>query len=300
VRRPGRSARTLLPLAALLAAGCASEARPVRTEAQAPPPATAAERPAAAAGTWAEGGEAPDLAPVFGGASGTVVVLDGRTGRTVRHDAERSRRRMSPFSTFKIANSLIALETGAIPGTDFRMQWDSVRHPRSALFPGWYRDHDMRSAMRGSVVWYYREVAKRVGPERMEAHLARIGYGNADVSGGIDRFWLGSSLAISAEEQIEFLRRFHAGELGFSPRTTQAVKDIIVLEETPEYRLSGKTGGGYVDGQALGWLVGYVERGGEVYFFALNMDGATFDDIAQRRHELSRAVLRALGVLPAS
>jgi beta-lactamase class D len=228
------------------------------------------------------------------------VVLDGRTGREARHDVERSRRRVSPFSTFKIAHSLIALETGAVPGTGHRMQWDSIRDPRETSFEGWYRAHDMRSAMRNSVVWYYREVARRIGEERMRAHLARIGYGNADVSGGIDRFWLDSSLRISAEEQVRFLRRFHAGELGFSPRTTAEVRDILVLEETPEYRLSGKTGGGYVDGRGLGWLVGYVERGGGVYFFAARIDGEDFAAIAERRHEVTRAALRALGVLPAA
>ncbi|MEW5926442.1 MAG: penicillin-binding transpeptidase domain-containing protein [Gemmatimonadota bacterium] len=278
-------------LLALLAAGCAAEARPARTE------AAPAQRSAASAATWAEGGRAPDLSAAFGDTPGTVVVVDGRTGREARHDPERSRRRMTPFSTFKVANSLVALETGAVPGTDFRMRWDSIRDPRTTPFAGWYRDHDMRSAMRGSVVWYYREVARRIGAERMRAHLERIGYGNADVSGGIDRFWLDSSLRISAEEQVSFLRRFHAGEL-FSPGTTRAVKEILVLEDSAGYRLSGKTGGGTTDGHGLGWLVGYVERGGDVYFFATNVDGRDYGAIADRRHEVTRAALRELGVLP--
>lgn len=289
--------RPLLPalLLVLLAAGCAAEARPARTEAT--PPVPAAPAPAAAEASWAEGGEAPDLSPAFGATPGTIVVLDARTGRAARHDPERGRRRMTPFSTFKIANALIALEAGSVPGTDFRMQWDSVRVPRRASFPGWYRDHDVRSAMRASVVWYFQEVARRTGPERMRAELERIGYGNADISGGIDVFWLDSSLLVSAEEQAAFLRRFHAGEL-FGPRATQAVKDILLLEETPEYRLSGKTGGGHVDGRGLGWLVGWVERDGNTYFFAANVDGEDFAAIADRRFEVTRAALRRLGVLP--
>lgn len=292
---PVRAARTLL--LALLTAGCVSEEMPpVRAEVGTD--TSAVPVPAPGASTWAGGAGAPDLSDVFGETPGTLVVLDARTGREARHDPERSRRRMSPFSTFKIVNSLIALENGVAPGTDFRMRWDSIRDPRETSFDDWYRDHDMRSAMRNSVVWYYRELARRTGTERMGAELARIGYGNADVSGGVDRFWLGSSLQVSAEEQVDFLRRFHSGELGFSPRTTRAVKDILVLEDTPEYRLSGKTGGGYVDGGALGWLVGYVERGGEVYFFAINVDGKDFSSIADRRHAVARAALRRLGVLP--
>ncbi|HEX2093033.1 MAG TPA: penicillin-binding transpeptidase domain-containing protein [Longimicrobiaceae bacterium] len=288
----------LLPLLVLLAlGGCARESRLERAEAAAPARPAPVEQAAPAAASWAEGGAVPDLAPAFGGTPGTIVVLDARTGREVRHDPERSRRRFTPFSTFKIANSLIALETGALLGTDYRMQWDSIRDPRQSGFAGWYRDHDMRSAMRNSVVWYYKEVARRIGPERMRAHLERIGYGNADISGGIDRFWLGSSLRISAEEQVRFLQRFHSGEL-FSPRATAAVREILVLEETPAYRLSGKTGGGPLGAGALGWLVGYVERDGKVYFYALNLEGRSYTAIADRRHEVARAVLRELGVLP--
>ena len=282
-------------LLALLAAGCAAEARPEASPAVAA--AAPAERAVLPVATWAEGGRAPDLSAAFGDTPGTMVVVDGRTGREARHDPERSRRRMTPFSTFKVANSLVALETGAVPGTDFRMRWDSIRDPRTTPFAGWYRDHDMRSAMRGSVVWYYREVARRVGAERMRAQLERIGYGNADISGGIDRFWLDSSLRVSAEEQVNFLRRFHAGEL-FSPRTTRAVREMLVLEDSAGYRLSGKTGGGTTDGRGLGWLVGYVERGDDVYFFATNVDGRDYGAIADRRHEVTRAALRELGVLP--
>lgn len=249
--------------------------------------------------SWAEGGETPDLASVFAGAEGTLVVLDPRRGREVRFDEARSRRRFTPFSTFKVPNSLIALETGVVPGADFTLPWDSVRDPRELPFDAWYRDHDLRSALRMSVVWYYREVARRIGAERMRAHLDRIGYGNRDISGGIDRFWLASSLEVSAEEQVEFLRRMHAGELGFSEGTTGTVKEILLLEDSAGVRLSGKTGGGYLpSGGALGWLVGYVERGEDVYFFALNVSGKDFDSIHTRRWELARAALRRLGILP--
>ncbi len=277
--------RLRLPLAAL-AAALVLAAAPV---------------PAQSPRSWADGGPAPELAPVFAGSRATLVVVHGRTGREVRWNRERSRRRFTPFSTFKVPNSLIALETGVLSGPDHLIRWDSIRDPRQGGgFPAWWRDHDLRSAMRSSVVWYYREVARRVGPERMRAQLARIGYGNGDISGGIDRFWLGSTLRISAEEQVRFLRRFHAGRLGFSPRATAVVKDVLVTEAGPGWTLKAKTGGGPLGEDALGWWVGYVERGGETYFFALNVDGESYDAIAGRRTELARAALRRLGVLPAA
>jgi beta-lactamase class D len=73
-------------------------------------------------------------------------------------------------------------------------------------------------------------------------------------------------LKISANEQVEFLKKFYHHELGFSTRATNIVKAIIVLEQNEESILSGKTGGCALEnGKTIGWLAGYVEKeGGEV------------------------------------
>jgi beta-lactamase class D len=228
------------------------------------------------------------------------VLYDPQHDRHVRFNPERCARRYSPCSTFKIPNTLIGLETGVITGADFRMAWDAQRDPRGSMWPeSWAADQDLASAMRNSVVWFYQEIARRIGADAYPRYLARFDYGNQDISGGVDRFWLATSLAISADEQVRFLERFFRGELGVSATATDIVKSIIVLEEGEGYRLSGKTGGGPLpDGRFLGWLVGYVERGPEVFFYALNVDGPTFPDIAGRPRALVRAALVELGLLP--
>lgn len=94
-------------------------------------------------------------------------------------------------------------------------------------------------------------------------------YGNREVSGGIDQFWLTGGLRTSATDQVHFLQRFHDGNLGISDESTKAVKDLLVLEQTTEYRLSGKSGWvglGEEGTSQMGWLVGYVERQDQVYF----------------------------------
>src|SRR5690606_25194157 len=119
--------------------------------------------------------------------------------------------------------------------------------------------HTLRTALPASVVWYYQELARRIGAERMQAYLDRFEYGNRDISGGIDRFWLDGGLAISPVEQVRFLERLYRGELGVSEETTALVKELLVLEETPTFRLSGKTGWaglGTEGAQEVGWLVG--------------------------------------------
>ncbi len=163
----------------------------------------------------------------------------------------------------------------------------------------WARDHDLRSAMKYSVVWYYQEVARRAGAENYRQYLRKINYGNQDISGGIDKFWLSSTLKISANEQIEFLRKFYDGMPEFSKRAAAIVKSLIVLEQTATYTLRGKTGAGpRENGKMLGWLVGYVETKDNFYFYALNFDGDNFQAVSTRRMELAKALLREFKILP--
>ncbi|MGH7599336.1 MAG: class D beta-lactamase [bacterium] len=241
-----------------------------------------------------------DLAKHFAGIDGAFVLYDTKNDKYYRHNEKRCAERLSPCSTFKVPNSLIALETGVVADENFVIEWDSVAIPRQSLVsPNWARDHDLRSAMQYSVVWYYQEVARRVGEENYRHYLRKINYGNQDISGGVDRFWLASTLKISANEQIEFLKKFYRDELGFSKRATEIVKSIIVLEQADQYTLRGKTGAGpRENGKMLGWLVGYVETKDNLYFYALNMDGEIFQEVSARRMELAKALLRELKILP--
>ncbi|HEV2765639.1 MAG TPA: penicillin-binding transpeptidase domain-containing protein [Pyrinomonadaceae bacterium] len=244
-----------------------------------------------------------DLGQFFKGTEGCFVLYDQKRDRYTRYNEARCRERFSPKSTFKIPNSLIGLETGVLGGADFRIKWDRAQYPPDGWdtepFVHWKRDHDLRSAFKYSVVWYYRELAKRVGPERMKELVNKLEYGNRDTSGDVTRFWLNETLKISADEQLEFLKKFYAYGLPVSRRSTDIVKDIMVQESTPEYKLSAKTGGGpRAEGVVIGWYVGYVETGGNVYFFAMNMDGPNYLAIRDRRIELTRRVLAHLGVLP--
>ncbi|WP_369126360.1 penicillin-binding transpeptidase domain-containing protein [Paludifilum halophilum] len=49
-----------------------------------------------------------------------------------------------------------------------------------------------------STIWYFQEVARRVGESKEQEFLHVLHYGNRDLSGGLTRFWLQSSLKISS------------------------------------------------------------------------------------------------------
>lgn len=241
--------------------------------------------------------EVRDAADQLADLEGTFVVLS--EGRMLVHHPSRAKTRFVPASTFKIANMMISLETGVASDPEFLLPWDGVRPQGVFWARNWSRDHTLRTALQHGVAWYFQEMARRIGPERMAGFVERFDYGNRNTAGPIDRFWLDGPLAISAEEQARFLERFHHDRLGLSQRTTRLAREILVLERTERQTLSGKTGTARLaTGALVGWFVGYVEQGGRTHFFALNLDCPDFescDHLTRRRIALT--ILDAWNVL---
>ena len=252
----------------------------------------------------AQSGESAEVRPELGlhferyDVAGTFVLYDMEGEHWIRYDPERAASRFIPASTFKIFNSLVALETGAVEDARMVIPWDSVDRGSR----GWNQDQTLRTAFQRSAVWAYQELARRIGEDRMRAWVRREHYGNEDISGGIARFWLTGAIRISANEQVDFLRRLHRGDLDFSDRTMAIVRDIMVVEETPEYTIRAKTGWARPQeegGPEIGWLVGWVERDAAPYFFALNLETKAPDvPMREARREIAYGILRELGVLP--
>ncbi|WP_068774875.1 penicillin-binding transpeptidase domain-containing protein [Paenibacillus sp. FJAT-26967] len=217
-----------------------------------------------------------DLASEFAGYQGCFLLYDTSEKNYRTYNPIQCEKRLTPASTFKILNSLIGLETGAVQSVDTLLPWDG--HPY--VFPAWNRDHTMASALTNSVTWYYKKLAIRIGKEQMEHYVRAANYGNSDTSGGVDSFWLGSSLQISALEQIHFISKLYEGTLPFSPETMDGVKKMLILEQQGENVLAGKTGtcnaGNCYSEQPqndnLGWFVGQVQADGKSYIFAVNLE----------------------------
>ncbi|WP_428267999.1 penicillin-binding transpeptidase domain-containing protein [Haliangium sp.] len=251
------------------------------------------------------GAPAPDASAVLerwralmGGRAGCFAVHHPASGRTWRSDDVACGERRPPFSTFKIPHSLLALDSGTLASADVVIPWDRKRYPAQRWWPkAWRGRHDLRSAFRHSVVPYYRTLAGRVGVATMQRYLDAFDYGNRALGPALDSFWLGGELAISADEQLAFLTKLQAGTLPVKAAAAETVRDIMVIERASDYVLRGKTGTGDVgEGRYLGWLVGWVERGGEVFVFALALEGKSFAEVRDPRRGLVDAMLAELGV----
>jgi beta-lactamase class D/beta-lactamase class D OXA-10 len=240
----------------------------------------------------------PDLSRHFEGLDGTFVVLQGSTNEYIRYNPARAAERFAPCSTFKIPHTAILLESGAVPDPTLTLKYDpALKQPSN-----WARDFDLSSAFKASALWYYQIMARRLGIPVERQFIERFEYGDAETGGGIDEvgkpFWVDGSLRISANEQVQFLQRFYEGKLGLSERTTRLTKQIMVTDESQSWRLSAKTGACQPRGQETSnWYVGYVERGDDVYYFALQMGANDYGRAYSERIPISRAILTELGIL---
>src|SRR5271156_4815414 len=215
------------------------------------------------------------------GTVGTFVGYKVADYLVIASDKDRSGEARLPASTFKIPNSLIALETGVVEDPDKDVfKWDGVKRS----FEAWNKDHTMRTAIAASAVPVYQEIARRIGQERMQKYVDLFEYGNRNIGGGIDQFWLTGDLRIDPVQQIDFLDRLRRGVLPISKRSQDLVRDILPVTKVGDSIIRAKSGllGAERGQPSLGWMVGWAEKGSSQTVFALNMDCREPRHIADR------------------
>jgi len=244
-----------------------------------------------------ERSEVTDLRKHFtdSGYDGTTVVYDVVQDRYTIVNPERADKALLPASTFKVFNSMTALETAVIRDENEVIRWDGVVRSQDA----WNHDHDLTSAMRTSCYPYFQELARRIGNERMQQWLDRTNYGNHKVTPQIDSFWLEGDLRISAKQQVQFLTRLAKYELPFSRHSMEITRRIIINERTSDYTLYAKTGWAQQPTN-VGWYVGWVEKkDGHIYVFATNIEAAQADpSFGEARIRITKDILKDRGFLP--
>ncbi|MBV1933695.1 MAG: class D beta-lactamase [Parvibaculaceae bacterium] len=234
--------------------------------------------------------ERPNLLKVFQEhqAVGTFVLYDPKKDQLTVVGAKRAATRYVPASTFKIVNSLIALETKAVKDENEVIPYGGQPQPVKT----WMRDMSMRDAITISNVPVYQELARRVGLHAYGNWLSKLDYGNQSISTEVERFWLDGPLAISAIEQTHFVARLAQNKLPFSDHSQRLVRSILKLNEKDGHTLYVKSGWA----QKIGWWVGWVEHNGRIQSFALNIDMENVED-APKRGAIVRTLLNRLNVL---
>jgi len=229
--------------------------------------------------------------------NGAILIYDLHKNNFYSNDFNWTKQGKLPASTFKIANTIIGLETGVIKNDSTIFKWDG----QEKWLDLWEQDLILRDAFQYSCVPCYQQVATKIGPQRMNEYVKKIEYGDLKIdSNNISNFWLEGESRINQMQQIDFLKRFYSGQLPISVKTQKIVKQIMVID-TEKYTLSGKTGLSISNEQYNGWFVGYIEVKDNVYFFATNLEPTNnnidLSDFIQTRKEITLAALKALQVI---
>lgn len=209
-----------------------------------------------------------------------TLVVDAASGAVRLEEGGGCETPTSPASTFKMTLAVMGFDAGILTAPDapawpYRTEYKADR-------ADWRVTTTPVSWLRNSVLWYSRELVEQLGAERFGRYVADLDYGNADVSGdpgkdnGLTRSWINSSLQITPEQQVQFVRRMLAGELPVSAAAQAAVVGIVPKFKAGAWNVSGKTGTYYernADGtfnsrRQTGWFVGWAERGDERLVFA--------------------------------
>lgn len=232
---------------------------------------------------------------------GSTTIYDYTQQKWLFSDEADSRKETLPASTFKLINSLIALETGVISDENDIVKW--VGRVDTVLYgyrPDIYHDVTVKEAFEQSAGWVYIELAKRIGKARYQRYLNECRYGNGNLSEqGVD-FWNFGSFAISPTNQITFLKALYEETLPFSKRSMTIVKRLMIAETTDTYVIRSKTGWTREGGRDTGWWVGYVERDGKPYFFATRLIKSRETpnaDFADCRKRITKDILRQMQVI---
>jgi beta-lactamase class D len=223
---------------------------------------------------------------------GTIVISSLHNGKNFIHNDLRANQRFSTASTFKIMNTLIAIEEKAISEKDEVLKWDGHIYE----IPDWNHDQTLESAFKVSCVWCFQELARRVGAEKYRSYLRKSAYGELREPFDETTFWLDGSLQISALEQINFLKKIYLRTLPFSTHSFETLRQVMLVEQTPSYTMWAKTGWATRVTPQVGWYVGYIETSKDVWFFATNIEVHDKQDLPLRQ-QLTHDALQAKGVI---
>lgn len=229
---------------------------------------------------------------------GSILFYNPEDNTYYSNDFDWAKTGRLPASTFKVPNSIIALETGIVKSDTTLLKWDGK--PRAMKI--WEDDLTLKQAFQHSCVPCYQKIAREIGLSRMKDNFNKLDYGNMDVNASnLDKFWLEGKSKINQFQQVDFLLRFYNSELPISEDTQKVMKRIMHIKSEEPFRISGKTGLSIREGNNNGWFVGYIEYGTKQFFFATNIKpkaNINPNDFNKSRMEVTIEAFKSLELIP--
>ena len=161
----------------------------------------------------------------------------------------------------------------------------------------------MNDAFRISCPWWYQQLARSIGKNTMQHWLDTLGYaqryGVLEIGDNLDTFWLDNSAKVTSDEQMGLVKRLYFDQLPFTKRSQRIVREMMLFEDRANYRLSYKTGWGTNEnGNALAWIIGWIEENKHPYFFVLQIETPDKNaDIPDIRMKMLKDMLKQYGFM---
>ncbi len=229
------------------------------------------------------------------GIKGSILIWD--QGKYYSNDFNWAKKGFLPASTFKIPNSIIALELGIIENDSTIIKWDGKPRPQKR----WEQDLSFKDAFHTSCVPCYQQIARTIGVERMKNYLGKMNYGQMIFDrANLDMFWLEGKSEINQYQQIGFLRSFNEQRLPISKRTHTIMRRMMIVEDNPEYTLRGKTGWSVVNDKDNLWYVGFIETAHGFFYFATNIEPGkqtNLDSLPELSKTVTEKALKKIGAI---
>lgn len=210
-----------------------------------------------------------DYSKYFDGINGCAVFYDDSNRRYDIYNRDIINEQVSPYSTFKIVMSLMGLEENIVDSSDTKLGYDGTIYWNEK----WNKNITFEEGFRESCVWYYEKMMDSMDKEYVKNKLEDLNYGNCDISAwdenGHNKFWLGSSLKISAMEQVNLLESIFKENDGFKKEDIETVKNFMLVKSEETYSVYGKTGSAR---DTHAWFVGFVEKNDRNIYFAARID----------------------------
>jgi beta-lactamase class D len=230
-----------------------------------------------------------DLKKYFDSAyvDGSFSFLNNQLGDITVYNMKLDTQRLSAGTSFKILNTLIGVQTGKINNENTLIKTDS----------GSGKSMTLKEAFNTSSFPYFQSLARQIGKDTMQFWIDSISYGNKNVSGSLDSFWLNNSLKISPDEQLGLMSKIYFDQLPFQKYAQQMVENLMLQEDNTLYKLSYTTGTGIdQNNNSFSWTLGWVEENRHVYFFVtfIKTPDKNLDLKATGIH-ISKSILKEMG-----
>lgn len=240
-----------------------------------------------------------DCDSIFKQNHGAFVLYDFHKDNYKVYNYDNAKTEYPVHSTSKIVWSIISLEEKLIKNQDDVVLWDSIRYPRQSLFnKSWAKNQTIVTALNQSVNWYYFDLLSLMTPEMVEKYLNNLDYKTGFKVEKVDYIWLTANIKKSALDQIDFLKRLYSNNINISEKTLEIIKAGLIHQRTDDYIMYSKGGLGPIDSQnQIGWYIGFVEKGKDVYFFALYVISKDQALAGKLRIDYSVRILKSLEII---